>query len=100
MEGTALRRSLDEWFTAKTIRPVVRCEVGDCDLFEVFGHAGVGVFAVPNVLVNRIRRMFSVGLVGRADEIQEKYFAISTERKLKHPAVLAISKAARAQFEK
>jgi len=98
MEGTALRRSLDEWFSTEGIQPVVRCEVGDCDLFEVFGHAGTGVFALPTILERRIQRQFSVGVVGRVNTIRETYFAISTERKLKHPAVIAISEAARTQF--
>lgn len=98
MEGTALRRSLDEWFTAEKIKPLVRCEIGDRDLFECFAHGGLGVFVTPTILENRIRRQFSVGVVGRVDSIREKYYAISTERKLKHPGVVAISEAARAQF--
>ena len=100
MEGTSLRRSLDEWFASEGIRPLIRCEFGDCDLLEVFAHGGAGVFAAPTILESRIRRQFSVGVVGRADKIRERYFAISTERKLKHPGVVAISEAARAQFAK
>ena len=100
MEGTSLRRSLDEWFASEGIRPLIRCEFGDCDLLEVFAHGSAGVFAAPTILENRIRRQFSVGVVGRADKIRERYFAISTERKLKHPGVVAISDAARTQFAK
>jgi len=100
LEGTALRRSLDEWFTQEGIRPIVRCEFGDRDLFEVFAHAGTGVFATPTLLEQRIRRQFAVQVVGRVEAIREKYFAISTERKLKHPGVIAISEAARKQLFK
>jgi LysR family transcriptional activator of nhaA len=100
MEGTELRRSLDDWFDAQKIKPFMRGEIGDRDLFEVFGHAGAGVFAIPTVLEQRIRRQFSVGVIGRVDAIREKYYAITTERKLKHPGVIAISKAARTQFAK
>jgi LysR family transcriptional activator of nhaA len=100
MEGTALRRSLDEWFHSQDIQPIIRCEVSDCDLFEVFGHGGTGIFAVPTVLEQRIRRQFTVQVLGRIEAVRERYFAISTERKLKHPAVLAISEAARKQFAK
>jgi LysR family transcriptional regulator, transcriptional activator of nhaA len=100
MEGTSLRRSLDEWFNSEGIRPLIRCEIGDCDLLEVFAHGGAGIFAAPTILESRIRRQFSVGVVGRADTIRERYFAISTERKLKHPGVIAISEAARTQFAK
>lgn len=100
MEGTALRRSLDEWFHAQDIRPVIRCEVGDCDLFEVFAHGGTGIFAAPTVLEQRIRRQFAVQVIGRVETVRERYYAVSTEKKLKHPAVVAISEAARKQFAK
>jgi LysR family transcriptional regulator, transcriptional activator of nhaA len=100
MEGTSLRRSLDDWFNSKAIRPLIRCEISDCDLFEVFAHGGAGIFATPTILENRIRQQFSVGVVGRVETIRERYFAISTERKLKHPGVIAISESARAQFAK
>lgn len=100
LEGTALRRSLDEWFTQKGIRPVIRCEVGDRDLFEVFAEAGAGVFATPTILEQRLRRQFDVQVIGRVEGIREKYYAISTERKLKHPGVIAISEEARKQLFK
>jgi LysR family transcriptional activator of nhaA len=100
MEGTALRRSLDEWFEAENIRPLIRCEIGDRDLFEVFAHAGAGIFVAPTILEQRIRKQFSVQVLGRVETISEKYFAISTERKIKNPAVVAISEAARRQFFK
>jgi LysR family transcriptional activator of nhaA len=95
MEGTALRRALDEWFSSQQIRPVIRCEVGDCDLFEVLADADAGIFAAPAILELRFRRLFSVQVLGRVQSIREKYYAISTERKIKHPAVVAISDAAR-----
>jgi LysR family transcriptional activator of nhaA len=98
LEGTALRRSLDEWFSQVGIRPVIRCEVGDRDLFEVFAEAGTGVFATPTILEQRIRKQFDVQVIGRAEDIREKYYAISTERKLKHPGVIAISEEARKQL--
>ena len=98
--NTALRRSLDEWFTQVGIRPIIRCEVGDRDLFEVFAEAGAGVFATPTILEQRLRRQFDVQVVGRVEGIREKYYAISTERKLKHPGVIAISEEARKQLFK
>jgi LysR family transcriptional activator of nhaA len=98
MEGSSLRRLLDEWFDVQSIRPIIKCEVSDRDLFEVLGHAGQGVFPIPTVLEHRIRKLFAVRVVGRVDAIREKYFAITTERKLKHPAVVAIFESARAQF--
>ena len=95
MEGTALRRSLDDWFEHLGIRPVCRCEIGDCDLFEGFGGMGAGIIVAPSVMERTIRHRWGLKLVGRADTIREKFFLISTERKLKHPAVVAIAEAAR-----
>lgn len=100
MEGTALRRSLDEFFHAQGVQPIIRCEVGDCDLFEAFAHGGIGIFAAPTVLEQQLRRQFAVQVVGRVEAVRERYYAVSTERKLKHPAVVAISEAARKQFAK
>lgn len=100
LEGTALRRSLDQWFGEQSIRPTIRCEMSDRDLFEVFAEVGVGVFATPTILEQRLRRQFDVQVVGRVDGIREKYYAISTERKLKHPGVIAISDSAREQLLK
>lgn len=95
MDGSALRRTLEDWFVAEGIRPTINCEIGDRDLFEVFAHAGVGVFAAPTILEQRLKRQFSIQVVGRVSSIREQYFAISTERKIKHPAVAAITEGAR-----
>lgn len=95
MEGTALRRSIDQWFDSEGIHPVVRGEFGDWDLFEIFGQAGVGIFAVPRVVEEEVRRQYRVRLVGRLESLRERYYAISIERRLKHPAVVVITDAAR-----
>ncbi len=91
MEGSALRRSLDQWFDSEGIRPQVRCEFGDCDLFECFGSQGAGLFAIPTVAEEFVQRKHPVKLLGRVESIKEQYFAISLERRVKHPAVIAIS---------
>lgn len=92
---SSVRRDLDHWFATHDIHPFVRAEFDDSALMKVFGQAGEGLFAVPSVLDQKICKQFQVQRVGRIDEIQERYFAISGERKLKHPAVIAISEAAR-----
>ncbi len=95
MEGTSLRRSLDQWFESEKIRPTVRGEFGDFDMFEVFGQVGAGFFAVPTVVEGIVRQQYQVRLLGRIESIQERFYAISAERKLKHPAVVAIMDTAR-----
>ena len=95
MDGTALRRSFEIWCDQQQIRPTVHCEVSDCDLFEVFATGGAGIIVVPTIIEVRIRRQFKLHTLGRVDEIRERYFAISTERKISHPGVMAIANSAR-----
>ncbi|VTT99612.1 family transcriptional regulator : LysR family transcriptional regulator OS=Candidatus Entotheonella sp. TSY1 GN=ETSY1_20520 PE=4 SV=1: HTH_1: LysR_substrate [Gemmataceae bacterium] len=94
-EGTALRRSLDQWFDAQGIRPVVRGEFEDSALLKAFGRSGEGAFAVPAVAERDVRRHYGVKRIGRATGLREQFYAVSVERKLKHPAVVAISQRAR-----
>jgi LysR family transcriptional activator of nhaA len=61
----------------------------------VFGQAGEGLFAVPTAVEIEVGRQYSVERVGRIPAVKERFYAISVERRLKHPAVVAISKAAR-----
>jgi LysR family transcriptional regulator, transcriptional activator of nhaA len=99
-DNTSLRRALDQWFDARAIRPAIRAEFEDSALLKVFGQAGVGVFVAPTAVEDEVRDQFGVQLVGRINEVRERFYAISVERKLKHPAVLAISDAARQKLFK
>ena len=92
-DNTALRRSLDGWFERHGVRPRIVGEFEDSALLKAFGQTGAGVFAAPSVLERDIQRRYEVRVVGRTDEIRERFYAISTDRKLKHPAVVAISEA-------
>jgi LysR family transcriptional activator of nhaA len=73
----------------------VVAEFEDSALLKVFGADGVGLFPAPTVLEADVSRQFGVQVLGRAPEVRERFYAISVERKLKNPAVLAISEAAR-----
>lgn len=94
-EGTTLRRSLAQWFAAMEIEPRIAAEVGDSALLKTFGQAGIGVFAGPSAIEAEIRRQYGVAVVGRAEELRERFYAISVERKLTHPAVVTITQSAR-----
>jgi LysR family transcriptional activator of nhaA len=63
-----------------------------------FGQAGAGVFAAPTAIEKEIREQYRVVPIGRVDSIVEHFYAISAQRKLKHPAVITISEAAREQL--
>jgi LysR family transcriptional activator of nhaA len=92
--GKTLRRTLDQYFDEHGLRPRIVAELDDSALLTTFGQAGAGLFVAPTVLEKEVARQFGVTVVGRLDEVKERYFAISVERRLKHPAVVAISEAA------
>lgn len=96
--NTAMRRSIDQWFDSQGIRPHIVGEFEDSALMKVFGENGHAVFPGPLVVEADIVRQHDVAVVGRTDEVRERYFAISVEKKLRHPAVVAISEAARSKL--
>jgi LysR family transcriptional activator of nhaA len=97
-EGSSLRRSLEQWFDAEGLRPRVVGEIEDSALLKVFGQAGTGLFPAPVAIEAEIRVQFGVRVVGRVDAVKARFYALSAERKLKHPAVLAIREAARSEL--
>jgi len=96
--NTALRRSLDQWFDSAGIRPRIVAEVEDMALLQVLGQQGLGLFAAPSVVEREIRRQYEVRVVGRPAKVRERFYGISMDRKLRHPAVLAISEEARGRL--
>ena len=97
-EDSALRVPLLRWLERKDIQPTVVGEFDDSALMSAFGQAGAGVFPVPITTVQDVMRQYEVIELGRTQEIRERFFAISVERRLSHPAVLAVSEAARQRF--
>jgi LysR family transcriptional regulator, transcriptional activator of nhaA len=96
--NTTARRSLDEWFESTNIRPSIVAEFEDSALLKVFGQRGLGLFVAPTVISGEVQRQYDVNFIGQLDGVRERFYAISLDRKLKHPAVVAISDAARARL--
>jgi LysR family transcriptional activator of nhaA len=97
-EDTVLRRELDEWFDERGVRPVIAGEFEDSALLKVFGQAGAGFFAVPTVIEDEVARQYEVQPIGATDDVSERFYAISVERRIRHPAVMAICEAARSEL--
>lgn len=97
-EGAALQRSLAHWFETRGIRPRVVGEFQDSALMESFGEAGAGVFPAPEAVESEVRAAYGVERVGTVDGVRERYWALTVERKLRHPAVLAITETARSEL--
>lgn len=96
-ENTSIRRSLDSWFESKEVRPAIAGEFQDYALLRAFGQAGTGVFPMPSVFEKQLRQD-SLQRIGRTEDVRSRFYAISIERKLKHPAVVAICDTARRQL--
>ena len=96
--GTALRRSLEQWFDTIQVRPTVGGEFDDSALMKAFGEAGTAVFPAPSAIATEVCRHYGVTVVGTTDAVRERYYAISVERRVTHPGVVALSNAARAEL--
>jgi LysR family transcriptional activator of nhaA len=93
---SANRRVLDAWFASVGITPSVAGEFDDSGLLKTAGQGGVGVFTAPAAIEDEVVRQFQVRVIGRTGAMRARFYAISTERRIKHPAVVEITERARA----
>lgn len=96
--NSALRHTLEEWFESLKIRPKVIADMDDAALAKIAGEAGLGVFATPDVVEKEVRQRYRVQVIGRDKSVRQRFYAISVERKIRHPAVVAIIDTAREQL--
>ncbi len=94
-ENTVLRRSLDQWFDAISIRPKIVGEFEDSALLKVFGLRGAGVFPSTVAVAKDVEDQYRVRPFGIVLGVRERLYAITVERRIKHPAVICISEAAK-----
>lgn len=95
---SSVRRQLDPWLVRHRLRPRIVGEFDDTALMNAFGREGRGVFMAPAVLEAQIAAQYRVEVLGRSEELVEEFFAISVERRISHPSVAAITRAARAKL--
>jgi LysR family transcriptional activator of nhaA len=88
--NNAIRGRIDHWFEAHELRPDIVGEFDDNALLNTFGQHGLGLFPAPSALASDVRKQFGAVPVGELTAVQEQFYAISNERKIKHPAVDAI----------
>jgi LysR family transcriptional activator of nhaA len=92
---STVRRSLEQWFESVDVRPQVVAECDDSALIKDFGEEGMGIFAAPTVIEAEVLQHYRVKVIGRSPAVRQQFYAISAERRIKHPAVVAICEAAR-----
>lgn len=93
--NTALRRSLESWLESRDVSPLIRGEFDDKALLNAFGQTGEGLFPGTLAIADEICRQYEVELAGELEGVVEHFYAISVERRIRHPAVLAISSSAK-----
>ena len=96
--GSILRNGLETWFERKGVKPLVVAEFEDRALMKAFGERGAGVFTSPMAVEQDVCDKYGVAVVGRTEEISERFYVISAERHIKHPAVSVITEAARTEL--
>lgn len=94
----AIRQLIDGWLQQNAVHPLICGQFDDSALMKSFGQVGMGVFFMSSTIEEEICSNFNVKVIGRIDEIKQKYYAISAERKVKHPAVAAICDTARSSL--
>lgn len=94
-EDAAVRPRLMQWFATQGVRPRIVGEFDDHALMHDFGQAGSGVFAAPALLIEQLKQRYHVAVLGETEQVAEEFYAISVERRLTDPAVLAMRKAGR-----
>jgi len=90
-----LRSGIDQWLDKRRIRPRVIAEFDDSALMKAFGQEGAGIFVAPAAINDEVERQYKVMEIGQTDEIKERFYAISVERRVLHPVVSTVVKAAR-----
>lgn len=96
--SSSLRRNLENWFDQQGIKPRVVAEFEDRALMKAFGERGTGVFTSPQTMEKDVLDKYGVKVIGRTDDVKENFYVISPERRIKNPAVTAITEAARTQL--
>jgi LysR family transcriptional activator of nhaA len=96
--GAPLRKRLDAWFAEHDLQVTVAAEVDDAGLLRAFGSAGRGVFPVRAALKAEVEDLRDVQLVGECQGVRERYYALTTERRIRHPAITALLESARAEL--
>jgi LysR family transcriptional activator of nhaA len=94
-QETVVRSRLMRWFAQQDIRPRIVGEFDDSALMKAFGKSGSGIFIAPSVISDEVQAQYGVEWIGQTEAIIESFYAISVERKVSHPGIVAITEAAR-----
>ncbi len=90
-----LRSGIDQWLDKHRIYPRVVAEFDDSALMKVFGQEDAGIFIAPAAIEAEVTTQYRATCIGRVNEVKERFYAISVERRVSHPVVATIMETAR-----
>ena len=96
--NTALRKMFNQWLDDNGIHPQIVAEFEDSALLKVFGQSGLGIVPIPTAIEKTVMKQYGMSVVGRLEEVIDRFYAISVEKRVHHPAVLAIVNQARSKI--
>ncbi|MFK3681312.1 transcriptional activator NhaR [Pseudomonas sp. NPDC088890] len=97
-QETVVRSRLLRWLSEQHVQPRIIGEFDDSALMQAFGQSGSGIFVAPSVIAEEVCRQYGVVLIGQTEAVNESFYAISVERKVKHPGIVAITEGARREL--
>ncbi|MBD1599595.1 transcriptional activator NhaR [Pseudomonas typographi] len=95
---SVVRKRLLRWFDEQHIQPRVVGEFDDSALMQAFGESGAGIFVAPAAIAGQVCRQYGVICLGHTDSVNESFYAISVERRIRHPAIVALNEGARREL--
>lgn len=98
--ATEMRRLLDRWFDDRPFNPRVVAEFDDSALMKEFGGGGGGLFPVPAAMLADLAEQYGVEPVGHLTDVRVRFYVVTTERKLTHPATVVIAQSAKRCFDR
>ena len=90
-QNCRLRRELEKWFRTVGIEPRVVAEFEDASLAKIVGTEGCGFVVVPTAVASEAIERYGFVSLGRTRAVETQFFAITVERRITHPAILAIT---------
>ncbi len=97
-EEASVRRELEDWFQREGLHPEVIAEFDDTALLKVFGQDGYGCFLGPTAIAREIADQYDVEPIGTVESVRERFYVVTMQRRLEHPAVRALAERARAEL--
>lgn len=93
--GNQLRSGIDQWLDKNRIHPLVIAEFDDSALLKAFGQEGAGIFIAPSAIEKEVEQRYEARAIGRVEEVRERFYAISVERRVTHPVIAMVMENAR-----